>query len=577
MRIVDREIRSFTENLQRQPNPKLDDRNVLELLAGVGDRWDRAASSVLSQLTRPGISRQEQFDLARGGLSSVEKRDLETLLDQSGFQMDPGAKNFLEALTGRAALQATFGPLTITGDQSRGLQGTAKPGETIEAINLSTAPAGRLHLTDTMVVGRADELGKFSGTLPDMKEGDVVRLRSRAADGTTSDWVTIKAKGIEATDSRNAAANLERIDLAAASDGTVSATHNTARPLSEPGATLRITNTRTQESKDVRVTENGSLPPDLKLNGRAGDTFSVAVSDGVNNTNFATVAGTLKVPGGDNVGPGRDLPDPAAVSDDRNADGTARFSKTRFTGPLYIDDPSSADVRQGAIGNCYFPAALAAVAHAHPEKIREMIKDNGDGTYTVAFHESNMWGGAGLKHEVTVDGDLFARSWGGPVYGGSLGGSTEPDKMELWFPIIEKAYAEWKGGTDRGYDAIGHGGVAGQVMSEVMGRPYNYHSVNDATADRVFERITRGMENQQPMAAGTYGKDEAARYTNSGVYANHAYSVLGTEVTDGKRYVLLRNPWGQSEPGNDGRNDGFFKLELSEFVRLYQSFHIVDQ
>ncbi|MFZ5468367.1 MAG: C2 family cysteine protease [Myxococcota bacterium] len=571
-RIRDSQIRSFTSDLRNSPSPKIDDTNVLRLLAAVGDgvRWN--GTRLLSELTRGGISRQEQLDLAKRGLSANERMDIADLLDQSSLEMTPGAKNFLEALVGRAPLQSSFGALTITGDQRDGIFGTAKPGDKIEAINLSSAPSGRLHLADTMEIGRADQHGKFSGNLPDLKEGDIVRLRTRSTDGSTSDWVTIKAKGLAAVDGRNAEVNLERIDLAATGDGKVSVTHNTARPLSEPGARLRFTNTRTGAHQDVQVNENGSIPAGLQLDGKAGDSFLVAATDGTNNVTFATAAGTLRVPGGDTGPGGVDLPDPKPLKDDQSPDGASRYKLTRFTGPLFKDNPSSADVRQGAIGDCYFPAAMAAVAHMKPEVIRELIKDNGDGTYTVTFKPHSFYGPS-EPVEIKVDGDLYARSWGGPVYGSSLGGSTDADKMELWFPLVEKAYAQMKGG----YEAIGNGGMSGSVMATVLGEDYRYESIGPHNKESLWERIKAAEQSRYPMTAGTYGKDEAERYTNTGVYANHAYSVLGVEEENGVKYVKLRNPWGQSEPGWDGNNDGYFRLELDKFAQLYSNFAVVEK
>lgn len=569
MRIRDAGVRRFTNELNGG-NKQLTDENVLKLLASVGDHNRASGVRVLNELTKPGITRREQFELAMAGLTANEKADLGTILDQSGFDMAPGAKNFLEAITGRAELLETFGPLTITGDQRNGIAGIAKPGETIEAINLSTAPAGRLHLGDTMVIGTADEHGKFLGSVPDMKEGDIIRLRTRAADGSTSDWLTITAKGISSTDTRAAEVNLERLDLAANADGTISVTHNTARPFTEPGAKLRFTNTRTGEKFDVTATENGSIPADLKFRGKAGDSFSIAASDGRTNVDLRTIAGTLKVPGGTDNGNGVDLEDPAPLKDDTTTDGAPKYKKVRFTGPLFANGVNPADVRQGAIGDCYFPAALAAIAHSDPQRIQDMIKQNDDGTYTVTFHQSS-WGGAGPKVEIKVDGDLYARSFGGPVYGSSLGTPSAPDKMELWFPLIEKAYAQWKGS----YETIGNGGVSGKVMSEVMGARYDYASISEYNKDRIFTQIKDGAASGHPMTAGTYGSSESARYTNTGVYANHAYTVLGVEEVDGEKFVKLRNPWGQSEPYGDGVNDGFFRLKLDDFVKLYNNFAIV--
>ena len=572
MRIRDYSILRFTQDMQRAQQSQIDDNNVLQLLAAVGDRAGVAYGKALEQLTAPGMTRQQQLDVAKTGLSRQERIDIEPMLAEPSLQMTPAARNFLEALVGKAELQTTFGPLTITGDQKNGIAGVAKPGEVIEAINLSTAPEGRLHLTDTMVIGTADDFGKFQGAMPGMKEGDIIRLRTRAADGSTSDWLTITARGIEAQDTRNALLNLERIDLLANADGTISATHNTARPLSEPGATLRFTNTRTGQTQDVKVTENGSLPEGLKLQGRAGDTFSIAASDGTNNTDFRQVAGSLKVPGGTDNGLGVDLPDPAPLKDDTTSTGESKYKKVRFTGPLFVNGVHPADVRQGAIGDCYFPAALAAIAHTDPERIQNMIRQNEDGTYTVTFHNASSWGGStGKKVEITVDGDLYARSFGGPVYGSSLGTPSQPDKMELWFPLIEKAYAQWKGS----YEAIGNGGVSGKLMSEVMGASYDYSSVSDYNKDRVWEQIKQGEQNGWPMTAGTHGSDQSALYTNSGVYANHAYSVLGVEEENGVKYVKLRNPWGQSEPRNNGPDDGFFRMSVDDFAKYYSSFAVV--
>ncbi len=570
MRIRDAAVRTFTENLKKTSNPKLTDANVLELLAAVGDHSRASGSKVLAELTQPGLTRHQQFDLANKGMTANEKADLATVLDQSGYEMDLGAKNFLEALTGRAEIITTFGPLTLTGDQSNGIIGIAKPGATIEAINLSTAPEGRLHLEDTMVIGTADAFGKFQGNIPDMKEGDIIRMRTRAADGSTSDWLTIQARGIDAQDTRNAVVNPERMDLSANTDGTVSVTPNTARPLSEPGATLRFTNKTTGESTDVKVNENGTLPENLKLKGKAGDEFTIAASDGRNNTNFSNVAATLKVPGGVDNGQGVDLVDPLPHKDERNADGTSKYKLVRYTGPLFVDGPKPEDVRQGAIGDCYFPAALAAIAHTDPEVIKNMVKKNDDGTFTVSFYE-NRYSGVGNKADITVDGDLYVRAWGGPLYGDSLGTPRDPAEMELWFPIVEKAYAVWKGD----YNTIGNGGVTGKVLSEVMGAPYEHTSLSDYNKDRAWQTIIEGTKNGWPMAAGTHGDRESARYTNTGVYANHAYSIHGYEEENGVKYVKLRNPWGQSEPSGNGPNDGHFRLELDKFAYLYSSLAVV--
>ena len=80
------------------------------------------------------------------------------------------------------------------------------------------------------------------------------------------------------------------------------------------------------------------------------------------------------------------------------------------------------------------------------------------------------------------------------------------------------------------------------------------------------------VDQKRPAAAGTYGEDQDALYTNTGVYADHAYSVLGYKEEKGERYVQLRNPWGYSEPAGNGPDDGVFYLKLADFMKLYSNF-----
>lgn len=55
--------------------------------------------------------------------------------------------------------------------------------------------------------------------------------------------------------------------------------------------------------------------------------------------------------------------------------------------PLFSHEPSFGDVKQRMIGDCYLEAALVSQLHADPEKIKECMKDNGDGTVTVRFYK----------------------------------------------------------------------------------------------------------------------------------------------------------------------------------------------
>ncbi len=140
--------------------------------------------------------------------------------------------------------------------------------------------------------------------------------------------------------------------------------------------------------------------------------------------------------------------------------------------------------------------------------------------------------------------------------------------MELWFPLVEKAYAQWKGS----YNAIGNGGLSSEVFEEVLGRAGQDMSISEGRAEAVWNTLKAAVDRKSPVSAGTYGESDEARYTNTGVYADHSYSVFGYEVKNGEKYVILRNPWGESEPyPGDGKNDGIFSLKLKDFTHLYQT------
>jgi hypothetical protein len=427
------------------------------------------------------------------------------------------------------------------------VSGNAAPHAQIEIEN-ATVRADRTATTPATIV--ADANGDFTVPLR-LAEGDFVRLRAHGTGGPSS-WLTVRATGLAPTDTRNAPIDPFALSVVPRADGTLAIDGRGGAPLSEPFARMRYSNPANGFFVDVTLDENGCIPnAPLVLNGALGDHISVAISDGVANVDFAMSAMSVVVT---DTAPTM-KPPPLA------RDG--QISVTRFTGPLFVDGPTPTDVQQGQIGNCYFPAAMAALAHACPDAIESMIRTNDDGTFTVRFFDTS-WVPVPKQVLVTVNAELYTRG-GQPAYGRSLSTPNRADEMELWFPLLEKAYAAFRGS----YEIVGQGGAGGKVMSNVLGTYDDYTDITRTSADVVWSKLKSAVDAGHPTTAGTHGQAEAHRFPNTGLYANHAYSLLGAREEQGQRFVTLRNPWGSSEAGNDGKNDGIFELDFEIFQKLF--------
>jgi len=231
---------------------------------------------------------------------------------------------------------------------------------------------------------------------------------------------------------------------------------------------------------------------------------------------------------------------------------------------LYVDGVNYDDVLQGSIGDCFFVSSLSAVAYSNPQAIKDAIKDNGDGTYTVRFYKRDYSGKLSAQY-VTVDDDLPSSYAGArPKY------AKARDGKEIWVSILEKAYA----GMNGGYDAIGSGGRSTDVMTALTGVSSSYYTTKANRASVIYDLIKTAEELQTAVTAVTHDKTSGVDYTGTGVYAFHMYTVLGAVEENGVKYVKLRNPWGSSEHGNDGKNDGIFKMKLEDFCKLYQGLNV---
>lgn len=221
-------------------------------------------------------------------------------------------------------------------------------------------------------------------------------------------------------------------------------------------------------------------------------------------------------------------------------------------GALTVDGFGMDDALQGQVGDCYFIAALASVAKTHPELLANAVKTNRDGTYTVTFFENKQGKLSPVK--ITIDGTLANRS-------GRLEYAAARETKELWPMIFEKAYAAWKGG----FDAI-EAGMSATALEALTGAKPDFFAVtSDSNQSELWADLKKVTAGGGCVVALSKPWDPSER----GVVADHAYTLLGVEERNGQKLVHLRNPWGEREPGQDGRDDGIFSMPLEKFITSF--------
>ncbi|KAI1274106.1 hypothetical protein F5Y07DRAFT_225499 [Xylaria sp. FL0933] len=239
-----------------------------------------------------------------------------------------------------------------------------------------------------------------------------------------------------------------------------------------------------------------------------------------------------------------------------------------------FDDPI-----QGATGNSWFVAALFSVYWADPAMINRHTmmqnhmhsgEDRQQQRFRVKFHDK---GGRNNNKTQTVEVDYRV-----PVNNSSedFVYCRSSDGLALWPSLYEKAFAKWiQGGNndDNNNNAANRktittnssGGQGEHVditetyqgdpikaMAQITGREPEYYFTEKHEPKDLVGLVRMCSVNQRticPMVAWTYACNNG-RYRGCNLVANHAYSVLGwSSVGQGdKQYIIIRNPWGVTEP-----------------------------
>ena len=217
---------------------------------------------------------------------------------------------------------------------------------------------------------------------------------------------------------------------------------------------------------------------------------------------------------------------------------TAAGTYRQFSGQLFVNGTAYTDIRQGAVGDCYFVAALAETALRNPNLINNMFTVNGDGTYTVKFFN------AGKAEYVTVDSFLPTYSSGAAMYAG-MGQMYNNAGNELWVALAEKAYAQlnsmgWLRPGLPGNGQNSYSGIEGGYIYAALGQVTGQATVAFAMTSSSTSFTTFVNAWNAGKSIGFASKPTPA--AGSGVVGSHAYVVVGYNTSN--QTVTLFNPWG---------------------------------
>lgn len=301
--------------------------------------------------------------------------------------------------------------------------------------------------------------------------------------------------------------------------------------------------------------------------------------------------------------------------------------KNRRSDPLFAHEPTVNDLKQRLVSNCYMMAATTGLVNLSPALLKGCLRDNGDGTVTVRLYdrrtppeelerqrqsekevaeraaerqriheEKELLGTYTAEDELNdemaemADMPYIARQELVPVYirvskeTPQIAGADALSAGALWMQMIEKACAFLGRDAAKGYRSLWYG-KGGDFLERLLGVPPE--TVDRTDPDALFESICSCRERGLVFNAGTgnTGSEE-------GLNAGHAYAILGGKEENGRRYVLLRNPYSTyslryqengakertGDLGSIGSDEtyGQFYMEYEDFLRHFQSITSTD-
>ena len=222
---------------------------------------------------------------------------------------------------------------------------------------------------------------------------------------------------------------------------------------------------------------------------------------------------------------------------------------TFTTGSLYpFGTPSPADVNQHLIGDCCACAVMASMAYLYPKFIKDIIKENGDNTFTVTLYDPK-----GEPVEVGVSNYFVAD-------GSKLGAASGKNDQVTWATVLEKAVIKWHQ-VYKGSSNIG--GIGTEYVSAIFtGNGSSFAFAPGKLSAAELRRAVSVSLQQRRIVAGGFTQGDKVVNNEYKTVSGHAYSLL---LPQDDAYLFgMRNPWGMLPLANggysDGKEDGVMKI-----------------
>ena len=158
--------------------------------------------------------------------------------------------------------------------------------------------------------------------------------------------------------------------------------------------------------------------------------------------------------------------------------------------------------------------------------------------------------------EVTVTTAIPVDQSNNPEYAETP--TSGPESVELWVMLLEKAYAQLRGG----YNILDRGGAGMEGIHALTGQRSTTHHVSALSENRILTIIDEAISSQSPVTAGTDNIPRAIRNRLS-IVPNHVYAPIA--VDSANRTLDLQNPWGTQH---------LMGFSITDFKRCFGNIYI---